>query len=263
MNINKYETNQKEKDISKKLPYIQKVNPIRTLYENSSQSFSSLIPKQNNLYFSPRKSQSLLKDKNISTKLYKVNDYLNMTNKAINPFSRIYDIRKSRNQKQINNLKNNRSEVQQETGSTFHHLYRNNSTGAFTMNTSKSQNNILKLNLFNNNQKKSNFNKSNTIYNDSSNNNKINNNFNNYNSNNNGAIIKKINDYNLNLLKKSRYFSKTKYINGIKNKIKNTQKHINKSLSTKNISLENTGNTTHKTFNDVVVEKLLNKHNVL
>ena len=41
MNINKYETNQKEKDISKKLPYIQKVNPIRTLYENSSQSFSS------------------------------------------------------------------------------------------------------------------------------------------------------------------------------------------------------------------------------
>ena len=99
-------------------------------------------------------------------------------------------------------------------------------------------------------------NKSNILYNDSTGGHKLLNNLKNYNNN---PIIKRINDYNLNLIKKSRYFSKTKYINGIKNKIKNSQRHINKSLSTKNISLENTRSTSHKTFNDVIVEKILNK----
>ena len=255
MNTIKYDSlknnkKEKEKDISKKLPYIQKINPVRTLLESSSQSFSSLIPK-NNIYFNPRKSQRLIREKNINTKLYKVNDYLSMTTKEVNPFNNINSINKTRNKKEITNLKNNRSDIKQDTGKTFNHFYRNSSTGNFNISTTTSQNNIVKLNnILNNNQLKTN--KSNTIYNESSLNNNL---------CNNNDIIKKINDYNLNIIKKSRFFSKTKYINGIKKKIKDSQRHINKSLSTKNISLENTFSTTNKkTINELAVEKLLIKH---
>ena len=255
MNAIKYDSlknnkKEKEKDISKKLPYIQKINPVRTLLESSSQSFSSLIPK-NNIYFNPRKSQRLIREKNINTKLYKVNDYLSMTTKEANPFNSINSINKTRNKKEITNLKNNRSDIKQDTGKTFNHFYRNSSTGNFNISTTTSQNNIVKLNnILNNNQLKTN--KSNTIYNESSLNNNL---------CNNNDIIKKINDYNLNIIKKSRFFSKTKYINGIKKKIKDSQRHINKSLSTKNISLENTCSTSNKkTINELAVEKLLNKH---
>ena len=253
MNTIKYDSiknNKKEKDISKKLPYIQKINPVRTLLESSSKSFSSLFPKNNN-YFNRRRSKGFIREKNINTKLYKVNDYLSMTTKDINSFNNINSIKKTRNKKEITNLKNNRSDIKQDTGKTINHLYRNNSTGNFNISTTTSHNNIVKLNnIFNNNQQKTN--KSNTIYNESSINNIL------YNNN---DIIKKINDYNLNLIKKSRFFSKTKYINGLKKKIRDNQKYINKSLSTKNISLENTCSTSNKkTINELAVEQLLIKH---
>ena len=240
-----------EKGTFKKLPYIQKkINPIRTLLESSSQSYSTLVPKNTNFYFYPRRSQGLPKEK-INTKLYKVNDYISMTNKNINSFNNINIINRTRNKKEIKNSKNNRSDIKQDIGKTYTHLYRNSSTGNYNISTATSQNNKFNLNLFNN--------KSNILYNDSTSNNQATNNYNMHNKNNND-IIKKLNNYNLNLLKNSRYFSKTKYINGIKNKIHN-QKHINKSLSTKNISLENNYNASvRKTFNDMAMEKLLVKH---
>ena len=60
-----------------------------------------------------------------------------------------------------------------------------------------------------------------------------------------------------NLLKEYR----TKYIN----KPKNINKHISKSCSTKNLSLENTRSTStlRRTMNDIRVEKLLNKQKLL
>ena len=240
-----------EKGTFKKLPYIQKkINPIRTLLESSSQSYSTLVPKNTNFYFYPRRSQGLPKEK-INTKLYKVNDYISMKNKNINSFNNINSINRTRNKKEINNSKNNRSDIKQDIGKTYTHLYRNSSTGNYNISTATSQNNKFNLNLFNN--------KSNILYNDSTSNNQTTNNYIMHNKNNND-IIKKLNNYNLNLLKNSKYFSKTKYINGIKNKIHN-QKHINKSLSTKNISLENNYNaSTRKTINDMAMEKLLIKH---
>ena len=241
-----------EKGTFKKLPYIQKkINPIRTLLESSSQSYSTLVPKNTNFYFYPRRSQGLPKEK-INTKLYKVNDYISMTNnKNINSFNNINIINRTRNKKEINNSKNNRSDIRQDIGKTYSHLYRNSSTGNYNISTATSQNNKFNLNLFNN--------KSNILYNESTSNNQTTNNYNMHSKNSND-IIKKLNNYNLNLLKNSRYFSKTKYINGIKNKI-NNQKHINKSLSTKNISLENIYNSSApKTFSDMAMEKLLIKH---
>ena len=241
-----------EKGTFKKLPYIQKkINPIRTLLESSSQSYSTLDPKNPNFYFYQRRSQGLPKEK-INTKLYKVNDYISMTNnKNINSFNNINIINRTRNKKEINNSKNNRSDIRQDIGKTYSHLYRNSSTGNYNISTATSQNNKFNLNLFNN--------KSNILYNDSTSNNQTTNNYIMHNKNNND-IIKKLNNYNLNLLKNSKYFSKTKYINGIKNKIHN-QKHINKSLSTKNISLENIYNSSApKTFSDMAMEKLLIKH---
>ena len=264
MNINKNESTKNKqkkeikKEILKKLPYIQKITPVRTLFERSSKSYSSLLPRKNNQIPNSSKPQIIQRDE-VNTKLYKVNDYLSMTNKEYNIFSNTNYLNKTRNKKQILNPKNNTSYIKGDTGKTLFHFNRNNSTNDFNINPQKNQkNNILKLNLYNNHQKKSNFNKTNnSINNDSTNNN---NTINYFNNNNNDYYIKKIKNYNLNLIKKSRYFSKTKYINGIKNKIKDNPKHVNKSLSTKNISLENTRSTSiHKTINDIRVEKLLNK----
>ena len=264
MNINKYETFYgitKNKNKSNKLPNIYKITPIRTIFDHSSPS-QNLLLNQNQLYFNPKKSQ-IFRDKNIKTKLYRVNDYLSMTNKGINPFSSFNTLnmnRRNQRESHILKIKNNRSDIKTDiVNKPFNPFYRNNSTGSFNFNDSTHYN-FKKLNLFNIISQRGNLTKSNSSYNDSTiNNNQITNKANNYN-NNNDIIIKKINNYNLNLLKNSRFFSKTKYINGIKDKIKNNQRHINKSLSTKNISLENTGYTSvHKTFNDIVVEKLLNK----
>ena len=264
MNINKYETFYgitKNKNKSNKLPNIYKITPIRTIFDHSSPSQNILL-NQNQLYFNPKKSQ-IFRDKNIKTKLYRVNDYLSMTNKGINPFSSFNTLnmnRRNQRESHILKIKNNRSDIKTDiVNKPFNPFYRNNSTGSFNFNDSTHYN-FKKLNLFNIISQRGNLTKSNSSYNDSTiNNNQITNKANNYN-NNNDIIIKKINNYNLNLLKNSRFFSKTKYINGIKDKIKNNQRHINKSLSTKNISLENTGYTSvHKTFNDIVVEKLLNK----
>ena len=264
MNINKYETFYgitKNKNKSNKLPNIYKITPIRTIFDHSSPSQNILL-NQNQLYFNPKKSQ-IFRDKNIKTKLYRVNDYLSMTNKGINPFSSFNTLnmnRRNQRESHILKIKNNRSDIKTDiVNKPFNPFYRNNSTGSFNFNDSTHYN-FKKLNLFNSISQRGNLTKSNSSYNDSAiNNNQTTNKANNYN-NNNDIIIKKINNYNLNLLKNSRFFSKTKYINGIKDKIKNNQRHINKSLSTKNISLENTGYTSvHKTFNDIVVEKLLNK----
>ena len=264
MNINKYETFYdipKNKNKSNKLPNIYKIAPIRTIFDHSSPS-QNILSNQNQLYFNPKKSQ-IFRDKNIKTKLYRVNDYLSMTNKGINQFSSFNTLNMNkRNQREshILKIKNNRSDIKTDiVNKPFNHFYRNNSTGSFNFNNSTHYN-FKKLNLFNSISQRGNLTKSNSSYNDSAiNNNQTTNNANNYN-NNNDIIIKKINNYNLNLLKNSRFFSKTKYINGIKDKLKNNQRHINKSLSTKNMSLENTGYTSvHKTFNDIVVEKLLNK----
>ena len=264
MNINKYETfydipKNKNKNKSNKLPYIHKITPIRTIFDHSSPS-KNILSNQNYFYFNHKNSQ-ILRDKNIKTKLYRVNDYLSMTNKGINPISSFNTLnmnKRSQRESHILKIKNNRSDIKTEGGNKpFNPFYRNNSTGSFNFNNSTHYN-FQKLNLFNSISQKGNLTKSNSSYNDSANN-QTTNNGNNYNTNN-DIIIKKINNYNLNLLKNSRFFSKTKYINGIKDKIKNNQRHINKSLSTKNISLENTGYTSvHKTFNDIVVEKLLNK----
>ena len=261
MYLNKYETFydlSKNRNKSNKLPYIYKITPIRTIFGHSSLS-QNILSNQNQLYFNPKQSH-ISRDKNINTKLYRVNDYLSMTNRGINIFPSFNNLNMDkRNQKEshIAKIKNNRNDIKTDIGSKqLNPFYHNNSTGTFNINSTHY--NFKKLNLF---PQRGNLTKSNSSYIDSANN-QTTNNVNNYNKyiNNNDVIIKKINNYNLNLLKNSRFFSKTKYINGIKDKIKNNQRHINKSLSTKNISLENTGYTSvHKTFNDIAVEKLLNK----
>ena len=258
MNINNHyeqlNKNKKGKNLTNNFPYIHKITPVRTLLESSSQLYRTIIPNRNNFYINQKKSCSFLKEKNINTKLYKVNDYISMRNQNLNHFSTINILNKTRNKKNIGNFKdkNNRSDIKEETWKKYRDFYRKNSTDNYNISTNSFNNN--NINLYNNNQNKNNFNKSSTIFNESINNNQ--------NINNNNDIIKKINEYNLNLLKKSRYFSKTKYINGIKNKIKDNQKHISKSLSTKNISLENTGSSSvQKTFNEIKNQKLFKKQN--
>ena len=264
MNLNKYEsykTNQKETDNSKKLPVIKKIIPIRTIFERSSQSFSNLIPTQNIYYFNHKNPPIHPRDK-INTKLYKVNDYLSMTYKNINIYSPINNLNETRNKKDFYNFKSNTSDINQDTRKLLPHFYRNNSTQDFNISSSTNQNsNVVKINLYNNSQQRSNFNRSvNSLYNNDSLKS-----FNTINSFNihkkyNDERIKKINNYNLNILKNSKYFNKTKYFNGIKNKIKINQNLINKSLSTKNLSLENTRNTSNqKNYSDIRVEELLNK----
>jgi hypothetical protein len=268
-----------KKDIYKDLPFIQKIAPIRIVLESSPKSFTSYIPKVNSQLINSKKNQFIQRS-SINTKLYKINDYLSMTNSF---FARNNFISQSRNKNQTvdnktyKNKNNNTSDAKADTGKTFFYFHRNQSTSNYNASTLNDQNNkLLNLNLYNNlqfleggkqyvndkNQKKANFSKSsNSIVYDSSTNDVGT--INNYNDNiniNNDYIINKINNYNLNLLKKSRYFSKTKYIKGKKKFIKDNPKLMNKSLSTKNISLENTRSASiHKTYNDIRIEKLLNK----
>jgi hypothetical protein len=254
-----------KKDIYKNLPFIQKIAPIRIVLESSPKSFTSYIPKVNSQLINSKKNQFIQRS-SINIKLYKINDYLSMTNSF---FARNNFISQSRNKNQTvdnktyKNKNNNTSDVKADTGKTFFYFHRNQSTSNYNASTLNDQNNkLLNLNLYNDkNQKKANFSKSsNSIVYDSTNDVGTINNYNDNINNNNDYIINKINNYNLNLLKKSRYFSKTKYIKGKKKFIKDNPKLMKKSLSTKNISFENTRSASiHKTYNDIRIEKLLNK----
>jgi len=153
MNINKYETFYdipKNKNRSNKLPNIYKIAPIRTIFDHSSPS-QNILSNQNQIYFNPKKSQ-IFRDKNIKTKLYRVNDYLSMTNKGINQFSSFNTLNMNkRNQREshILKIKNNRSDIKTDiVNKPFNHFYRNNSTGSFNFNNSTHYN-FKKLNLFN------------------------------------------------------------------------------------------------------------------
>ena len=155
MNINNESTKNKQKkeikkEILKKLPYIQKITSVRTLFERSSKSYSSLLPRKNNELPNSNKPQIIQRDE-INTKLYKVNDYLSMTNKEYNIFSNTNNLNKTRNKKQILNPKNNTSYINGDTGKTLLHFNRNKSTNDFNTSPKKNRkNNILKLNLYNN-----------------------------------------------------------------------------------------------------------------
>ena len=245
-------------NISKKLPIIKKIIPIRTIIDHSSPSNRSISNARSILYFYyPKKQPNIVLKNNIKTTLYKVNDYLAMTHKDVFNFSPINSLNKTRNKNEGLYLKKNRSDIGQDKN-TIYYLYHNNSTGDFNSTTSTNQNSkINKINFQQNNL----FNRSvNSLFNDSStnNHNKIKNIK--YFPNKYEERIHKINDFKLNIIKNSKYFKKTKYINGIKNKIMINQKNINKSLSTKNLSLEKTCNTSNRRkYNDIQVEKLLLK----
>jgi hypothetical protein len=177
MNINKYETFYdipKNKNKSNKLPNIYKITPIRTIFGHSSPSHN-ILSNQNQLYLNHRK-------KHINTKLYRVNDYLSMTNKGINPFSSFNTLNMNKRNLKI---KNNRSDINTDIGNKpFNPFYRNNSSGNFNINNSTHYD-FKKLNLFNSISQKGNLTKNNSSYNDSAiNNNQITNNANNYNNNN-------------------------------------------------------------------------------
>jgi hypothetical protein len=201
MIINKYETFYdipKNKKKLNKLPNIYKIIPIRTIFDHSSPS-QNILSNQNQLNFNTKKSQ-LFRDKNIKTKLYRVNDYISMTNKGMNSLSSFNTLnmnKRSQRESHILKIKNNRSDIKTDIeNKPFNPFYRNNSTGSFIFNNSTHYN-FKKLNLFNIISQRGNLTKSNSSYNDSTiNNNQITNKANNYN-NNNDIIIKKINTVNI------------------------------------------------------------------
>ena len=253
-----------KKEISKNFPYIQKIAPIRIVFESSPKSFTFVLPKTNYKIMNSKKAQ-INQRSSINTKLYKINDYLSMTN---NFFAKNNFLNQTKNKNRTTddtnnkNKNNNISDIISDTGKPIVFLHRNQSVGNYNISISNYQNNKpLNLNFHNDrNIQKNTFNKSsNSLIYDSTNDGKTINN-----CNNNDNIINKINNYNLNLLKKSRYFSKTKYIKGKKKLIKYSQKPTNRSLSTKNISIENTySNSVHKTNNDIRIENLLNKCKII
>ena len=236
------------------LPKIKKITSARKILQKSNSHLTPNIYGNNmnnnfakNSRFISYGSQGI----NIHTKFYRINDYLNRTNKdssflqTTNTFLR----NKSTNENTELKKKNEIQQFNADIGMTSSNYFQKKKSENVSTNSARMigslkinrQNKVKylisesmdllegKLDKTNNNE-----NKTNTF------------------------IIKKLNNYNTKLLKNSRYFSNTKYINGPKSK----NKHLSKSCSTKNISFANTSmaSTFKKTtMNDVRVEELLQK----
>ena len=262
MNLNKigqFPENQL-KNNNNKLPFINKNPSIINLlhYSNSQLTF---FPNRNQIKIYPKNSRIISYGSfgvNIHTKLYRINDYLNRTNKEINPFITAFNFQRTRTVKERNEIKDkeNKNVLKADTGLTYTGFYKNKKSGESMINSARISNNILKLNVPKKNiiQNKGIKSESVTSFDEKNDNINIDIDKKEY-------VIKKLNNYNLNLLKNSRYFSHTKYINQPKNKLNNNKRHMSKSCSTKNISLENTRSTStvRRTINDIRVEQLLSK----
>jgi len=251
--------NQQIKKINQ-LPIIKKLPTIRKELHYSN-SYITPVPNENN-YKNYSKNSRIISHGtygiNIHTKLYRINDYLNMTNKEINPFKTINSFPRT---KSVNDnigikMKDEFTQFKADTGKTYTCFYPLKKTDISSHNSTKISNNIVNINLRNNNN---NIARSESVGIMDAKTDNINNE-----NSHNEYVIKKLNNYNLNLLKNSRYFSNTKYINGPKNKNKENQRQKNKSCSTKNISIENTRSTSavRRTINDIRVEQLLSKHKI-
>ena len=247
------------------LPIIKKAPAIKKDLHHSN-SYITPVPNENNFKNYSKNTRIISHGSygiNIHTKLYRINDYLsmtNMTNKDINPLKTINSFPRTKSVSDNIGLKM-KDEITQfkaDTGKTYTCFYQMKKNDFSSQNSTKISNNIVNINLRNTNN--------NLVRSESLGimDAKIDN-VNIDNSNNNEYVIKKINNYNLKLLKNSRYFSHTKYINGPKNKNKENQRQKNKSCSTKNISIENTRSTSaaRRTINDIRVEQLLSKHKII
>ena len=264
MNLNKFEilSDKNRQNNTNRLPFIKKVPTMKKIFHYSN-SYLSSYPREipNKIY--PKNTRVISYGSygvNIHTKLYRINDYLNQSKRETNPFrTSSFNFQKTRNIKNNKDKKKKEisDKIKADTGLTDSHFFKKKA-GYSAINSSRPSNSILNLNLPHKNFNRKNFTKSESMGDYEQRIAKIN-----IDNNNNEYYIKKLNNYNLNLLKNSRYFSHTKYINRPKNKLKelNSNKHINKSCSTKNISIENTRSSTtvRKTINDIRVEQLLNK----
>ena len=264
MNLNKisqFPENLKQKT-SNNLPFIKKVPTVRKLLHYSN-SYLTPFPSENQYKNYPKNTRIISYGSygiNIHTKLYRINDYLSRTNKEINPFRTTFNFMNRRNLNENMEIKRKDSfdKFKADTGLTYTGFYKNKKSGESIINSARVTNNVLNLSLPKKNNNKNKLIKSESV---GALDEKVDNI--NIDNNNNEYVIKKLNNYNLNLLKNSRYFSHTKYINGPKNKLKEANKrHLSKSCSTKNISLENTKCTTtaRRTINDIRAEQLLSKH---
>ena len=188
----------------------------------------------------------------IHTKFYRINDYLSRANKDSNLLQTTNTFLRNKSTNENTELKR-KNEIQPfnaDIGMTSTNYFQRKKSVNVSTNSARMINDSLKLNRLN---------KIKYLISESLDllEGKLDNNINNENKTNNFTIKKLIN-YNTKLLKNSRYFSNTKYINGPKNK----NKHLNKTCSTKNISFSNTSlaSTFKKTtMNDVRVEELLLK----
>ena len=253
--MNKYQFRDNQQNTYfQKLPFFKKEPNLRKLLGYSN-SYLTPAPEPNNLKFSSTNTRTISHGSfgiNIHTKLYRISEYLNKTNREINLFktTNFFPRTKSMNEISYINKKDDLDKFKADTGQTYQNFFKKKKL-EFRIN------NIIKLDL-----NKKNIDNNYFIKSESENN--FDNDLDQLNDNNttNEYIIKKINNYNLNLLKKSRYFSHTKYIINPKNKLNENKRQGSRSCSTKNISLENTGTTTSgkKTINDIRVEQLLNKH---
>ena len=241
---NTYTKNQEQLPLIKKIPANQNIL-------HRSNSYLTPIPYGNSLktYF-PKNARVISYGSNgisIHTKFYRINDYLNRTNKDLNLVQTTNTFLRNKSTNDNTDLKKS-NEIQTfnvETGMISTNYFPKKKSVNVSTNYARLINDSFNLNR----QNKINFLRSESFgFNEGKDNNenKINN-----------FIIKKLNNYNTKLLKNSRYFSNTKYINGPKNK----NKHIGKACSTKNISFTNITNasTLKKTMNDIRVEELLNK----
>ena len=239
------------------LPIIRKIPIFKKL--NRSNSYLTSFPKGLFSYKNFSKKIRVISHGSygidVQTKLYRINDYLNQSNKFVNSFKimGMFQGKENKNENTEIKKKDEMVMIKADTGLTYTNFFQRKNIGLNPSNSARVSKNELKLNV-NSKNNNNNENEMTGINQGKINDIKIDNN--NY-----GYVIKKLNNYNLNLLKNSRYFSHTKYIN----KPKNINKHISKSCSTKNLSLENTRSTStlRRTMNDIRVEKLLNKQKLL
>ena len=135
MNLNKigqFPENQL-KNNNNKLPFINKNPSIINLlhYSNSQLTF---FPNRNQIKIYPKNSRIISYGSfgvNIHTKLYRINDYLNRTNKEINPFITAFNFQRTRTVKERNEIKDkeNKNVLKADTGLTYTGFYKNKKSG--------------------------------------------------------------------------------------------------------------------------------------
>ena len=237
------------------LPIIKKIPAARKILHRSN---SYLTP---NLYGNNFKNYFAKNARVISygsqgidihTKFYRINDYLSRTNKDINLLQTTNTFLRNKSTNENTELKK-KNEIQSfnaDIGMTSSNYFPKKKSENVSTNSARMLDS-LKLNR--QNKVKYLISESLDLLEG-----KLENNNNNNENKTKTFVFKKLNNYNTKLLKNSRYFSNTKYINGPKNK----NKHLSKTCSTKNISFANTSlaSTFKKTtMNDVRVEELLLK----